>query len=547
MSPTKNLKKRSAKQAATFGKAKNKRWTGDRNGDENVVSQSKQPSPRHTRATEKTAREELAECRKVVSRADRTIRDIGNRLSSTQGDLHAALREQEATARALVEKDAENTLLRQGLEETKVELDEQGWDLGKSKVELAETKQRIATNKEKEMKTIRHLSTSRQALQRSKDSKQKLERALKQLEGCTIPGLQQGAAAALQQQQVVHAHKTGQLRMELGTCQQEKNRLKKQVTGLQNKARLFQMRALRATRAHAKGKNIGPTYQGVTMKRLLTRKGPGRAYSGDLRGVVRKLGGLGCARSAIGDIVHTVLGSAGVDTSSKISRRTVSRMVLEGGVASQIQVAQEMKQATAITISSDDTGHRAVNYSAKHATVTTRENDGSVSHHIRLLGVDSTLDHSSLRQANDWEHKIRTLAALYNEFITVEEADSESSTGKTFNVLEFTRKLKGMHGDHAADQKATFKFIQEWKKRNAYLGLGYELLDTGSYPSDNPAYANTWQQARETLAREVGGEQGWAKLAPEDQAMHNAKMVHDVAMEWGKTKGYSILESCKVG
>jgi hypothetical protein len=65
-------------------------------------------------------------------------------------------------------------------------------------------------------------------------------------------------------------------------------------------------------------------------------------------------------------VIIAILKSAGIMTKGSISRQTVSRILMEEYVASQIQFDFEMAEAETLTGSGDGTSHRNVQYYAWH-------------------------------------------------------------------------------------------------------------------------------------------------------------------------------------
>ncbi|EIW73849.1 hypothetical protein CONPUDRAFT_78464, partial [Coniophora puteana RWD-64-598 SS2] len=529
-------KKRSEKQMKVLRRAGERRWT------DREVEEPKQPAKdseerdnaRHTRRAEKFAIDELKGVREqlqVVNKelsSERTIR-------LTLEKRHEASEEALVQTQDELEKALENTTIVEG-------------ELGRKGKQLADTRNALKTVEKKLAKAVgrtkkisRKLQTSQQAMKRARALKNNAKAHLGVLQCSIIPSLHAASALAVEREQLARISETAALRQDLQFNQQQQQELKQKLTTVQNKARQHQMRALRAVRtlATAQNKHHSKLSFRKSMEQRLLGRGRHGTYSSRFRAIIRTLALAGCAQDSIGRVIRLLYRSVGVTLSKDVSQRTVSRTLLEGGIASQIQVAAEMEQATAITISSDDTSHRNINYSSKHATLTTRRDDGSIDHQVRFLGVESTLDHTSIRQAHDWELKIQTLSALYTTFKAADAANE--GTGTTFGGIEFTKKLMGVHGDHAADQKATFKLLQKWKERNTYLGLGYEVMHSGNLPSDEPAYGVAWREANDALTHQVGGPDGWAQLEMSEQASKSAEMLEKVAMTWGKLRFTALL------
>ena len=69
------------------------------------------------------------------------------------------------------------------------------------------------------------------------------------------------------------------------------------------------------------------------------------AYSPQARELARMLVSAGCSRGYVSNVIHAVCKNAGVAVQGSMSRRTVSRAILEGGIAAKIQIGHELAQA----------------------------------------------------------------------------------------------------------------------------------------------------------------------------------------------------------
>jgi hypothetical protein len=65
-------------------------------------------------------------------------------------------------------------------------------------------------------------------------------------------------------------------------------------------------------------------------------------------------------------VITAILKSAGITTKGSISHQTVSCILIEGYVASQIQLGFEMADAEALTGSGDGTSHWNMQYYSQH-------------------------------------------------------------------------------------------------------------------------------------------------------------------------------------
>lgn len=65
-------------------------------------------------------------------------------------------------------------------------------------------------------------------------------------------------------------------------------------------------------------------------------------YTPEARALARILTKAGCSAEYVGNVIQSVCGSVGVKAVGKMSRRTVSRAVMEGGVAATMQLGYEL-------------------------------------------------------------------------------------------------------------------------------------------------------------------------------------------------------------
>lgn len=118
------------------------------------------------------------------------------------------------------------------------------------------------------------------------------------------------------------------LKAKLATSKQENKNLKQRC------ARIPEIKA-RAIKRAVKSSKKENTFK-------LVHKG---VYGPQARALARTLVAAKCSQEYVGSVITAVCKSAGVAVQGKMSRRTVARAVVEGGVASQIQVGYELAQA----------------------------------------------------------------------------------------------------------------------------------------------------------------------------------------------------------
>ncbi|KAJ7748889.1 hypothetical protein B0H16DRAFT_1725282 [Mycena metata] len=240
----------------------------------------------------------------------------------------------------------------------------------------------------------------------------------------------------------------------------------------------------------------------------------GRAYKVELRAIARVLVLSGCKEGKVGDLMQDIARIFGVDLDRTMSRRTVRRAVLEGLVASQVQLGVEMKYTEDITMSSDSTSRRKMNYQSHHIHmwVPVKNADGSVSlssdPKIRFLGIASTVDHTTATSKAVW-------LTLYNDIISTYNASPIGRHLGTLDLRLICRVLRGMCGDHANNEKALSEAWRELKHDLLLQELGEEHL----------------QQLNEQIdeLREI--KQKW--LPPDERAAHDLACVHAMTRELG--------------
>jgi hypothetical protein len=125
--------------------------------------------------------------------------------------------------------------------------------------------------------------------------------------------------------------------------QQRLSSTNKKLKGSRLLASNLAMRCKRATAV--KDKAVNRAREQVQQERSVHSLLSKGVYSEDTRNLVRLLVQAGCVRGRVSEVIHAVFQVAGVTVRGNISRRTVSRIVLEGYFAAVLQIAFEMDQA----------------------------------------------------------------------------------------------------------------------------------------------------------------------------------------------------------
>ena len=259
-------------------------------------------------------------------------------------------------------------------------------------------------------------------------------------------------------------------------------------------------------------------------------------YTEKTRALIKLLVQAGCSQAYVGEVIHEVFRTAGISVRGNVSRRTVSRVILEGYVAAKIQLGFEMDKADSMTFGADGTMHRDINYNARHVHLKTEsyggEGSNATKQSTRLLGVHSALDGSSEESVKAWKELLGGIADIYNQ------SPLGKRTGHLLRVVDIFVKLAGMHSDHCAKEKKDYHLMEKEKTQATYQALGEDAI----LEKTNQELLPDFQNAREQMINKAGGEEKWDALTTEEQAEHEAKMMEDLTIELGK-ESFEMLSS----
>lgn len=277
---------------------------------------------------------------------------------------------------------------------------------------------------------------------------------------------------------------------------------------------------------------------------LMSRIRQKGSYTPAFRALIRMLVESGCSRDKLGRTTFAIARLFGVTIKHTISRRTIGRCILEGGVAAELQIGHEIAHSQgsvfnfysktrnlmidplAMTASCDSTTHRKTNIQSHYLAY--RDQDGR--HILRNFGVESTSGHSAERGHQTWVDKFRKLTDLYNRSPLAMRFSSKLS------LPHIAKVLKGMNGDHANAEKAQVDLMESWKKATLTRELGEQSL--ASQPiAELIALLSV---ANERKLEAVGGPVAWESLGEDQQAMLNRQTMDQVISELGQ-KAYDSL------
>ena len=191
-----------------------------------------------------------------------------------------------------------------------------------------------------------------------------------------------------------------------------------------------------------------------------------------------------------------------------------------------------------VTISGDSTSHRNVNWDARHLNY--RAPDYSTPGQplkeqpsIRLVGVNSSADHSSQGNHEGWLAEIQNIADTYKR------APLSQSMKEEFTPRVFAEILRGAFGDHAAVEKASASLTEDWKTDEIIRGLGDDQLHTKA-PADLVVYLMEWNKQK---VERVGGLSAWEKLSEAEKAAHDVAMLTEIQTTLGKEAFTQLTEA----
>ncbi|KAH7917630.1 hypothetical protein BV22DRAFT_1026042 [Leucogyrophana mollusca] len=240
----------------------------------------------------------------------------------------------------------------------------------------------------------------------------------------------------------------------------------------------------------------------------------------------------GCSQSSVGPIIQKVCLMIGIPATRCMSERTVQRAILEAGVAAKPQLAHEICGTKSLTISSDGTSNRHIDYVSRHIALKVPSySDGTPKIVNRLLGVESAKNHTSETQLEGLKKVVDDMSNLY------EASPLSKRHGNVLTPLTFTRKAKGMSGDHSADQKKLFTLFLGWKHDNLLVELGEDAIV-------EPRLADLVAAARSKvlveMMDEAGGMDAWHELSVSEQESREAAKKFDLVRVLGQGV-YSVL------
>ncbi|KIK35064.1 hypothetical protein CY34DRAFT_26709 [Suillus luteus UH-Slu-Lm8-n1] len=276
------------------------------------------------------------------------------------------------------------------------------------------------------------------------------------------------------------------------------------------------MRVTRAsaakTCANEKARDILATEAASTFS--LKEKG---VFTNVSRAMVRDLvANLDIPLRSINATINVVAEALGVEVEGDVSQRSIRRMVIEGGIAAETQLVDEITCARGVTLSGDGTTHKNINYQSHHVTLTLP--DGQTA--TRLAGI--------LHEVN---HTTNEMYSTYNDVMGGHNAA---------DIRDFAPKVKGMLTDHAEDQKKLVRLFAEWKRECEREVRGEKALACLP-PAD---VVRLLSEMMENVIETAGGYQQWDLLSLDERQLHSSKAIRQLRMTFGE-KEFASLSSAE--
>ncbi|KLO06251.1 hypothetical protein SCHPADRAFT_895609 [Schizopora paradoxa] len=240
--------------------------------------------------------------------------------------------------------------------------------------------------------------------------------------------------------------------------------------------------------------------------------------SREARALFCAMSAAGCSQWRIGALTKSVLQIFAPNLlaakQKAVSARTVGRANGEGGIAAEIQLGYELLKAESWTVSRDGTTNKNenielqhINYSAEsYLSGSDLETDNSGPSNpsatsapkkkkkkvIRFTGVHSSENHKSVTQFQGFLRLLKHLIEIFNSSPFADDFELK------LHISDLTRKLQGMHSDHAEDQKKLACLIAQWK-----LSVSRESLERIAALGGQDAWNGLSDEKREEITDEV--------------------------------------------
>ncbi|KIK80700.1 hypothetical protein PAXRUDRAFT_157974 [Paxillus rubicundulus Ve08.2h10] len=232
--------------------------------------------------------------------------------------------------------------------------------------------------------------------------------------------------------------------------------------------------------------------------------------------------------SHINGVIAAVSSAARSEVHEEISKRSIWRIMLEGEVAESVQLVDEISKVQGITLSSDGTSHKNINYAAHHITYS-GQGEESKCGIMRFVGIQCEFNHTSETQLEGWQGLTTDMYTTYNEYMDT-QVDSQ----------ECVEKVKGMLTNHTEDPKKLVCLFWGWKQACEQEVRGERAL--AHLPLHEVAQL-TWKKIEQVI-EDAGGFEAWVTLQVSKQKKRvettHCAMHYEIGVEF-----FNLLSQAK--
>ncbi|KAL5532111.1 hypothetical protein ACEPAF_5675 [Sanghuangporus sanghuang] len=217
---------------------------------------------------------------------------------------------------------------------------------------------------------------------------------------------------------------------------------------------------------------------------------------------------VGLALDAVLEVISSFLGPTRCKKKRKVvSARTVGRIITEGGLMLMIHVGYDLKRSASFTSGGDGTTNKHQNFESMNVNLMTetyhdskeQSPEAAAAHRVHFLKLEHTVNHRSETQKKTFVNGLQEAIDTFNRSPL---GISCNTSGEALNEEILAMKYTGTHGDHAEDQKAKHRLLEE-----------QELLTV-------PAWT--------ALIENLGGEAAWKALPEDEKARHEKELLSNI-------------------
>jgi bacterioferritin-associated ferredoxin len=405
----------------------------------------------------------------------------------------------------------------------------------KSKETIHDLKSQVLAAKRHQQDTYQELRNERRVHQRVTKCKAVLDKEIAKLKASQVEEIKdlekKSAISSERLSNIVTANEhlqnelstaISQFTSELDLVRQKLKFTRSELSGSKTEIYSLKCKAIRASQSRAK--IIQKTRDKVTKERTtfyLLQKG---VFSQETRNLVRVLVQANVSYKNIMHVIESVLATAGITAVGCISPRSVSRIVKEGYIAACIQLGYEMQVTEALTLSSDGTAHKNLNYDSQHAHYKVEGPDGEKTQVTCFLGLQRTLDGSSEEAVKEWDYQLQKNFNVFNGSPLATERNMWA------RLVDIYIKFAGMHADHCTKEKKNFVLMKEKKIAATEQILGEKRIVDDPVDQLMPHFL----AANQAMMEKIGGQSAWDNLTEQQQNEYKAEMLAKLTTDLGK-------------